>query len=98
MASTQKDDIASLQLDVAVIKNDMKYVRSTLDKLSVVSQEEFHREMAEVKKRLDSLEQTRSDNAVGSTFSNLFASKVFGYIIAAILAASLWYIGKVGGQ
>lgn len=52
---TQKDDIANLQLDVALIKNDMKYVRQTLDRLSVVSQEKFKREMAEVKKRLESL-------------------------------------------
>ena len=52
---TQKNDISSLQLDVAVIKNDMKCVRNTLDKLSVVSQEKFKREMAEVKKRLESL-------------------------------------------
>jgi hypothetical protein len=33
----------------------MKCVRNTLDKLSVVSQEKFKREMAEVKKRLESL-------------------------------------------
>lgn len=95
----EKTDIAYLQRDVAVIKNDIGYMKKSQEELTdIVKGMAFVpiKDFDDLTKRVDSLEKYNFDNRLGTVFAQLLSNKIFTVFAGLLVAAAIYYAVKTG--
>lgn len=92
--------IAKLQTDVAVMKNDIQYIKRTQDEMSAVLKNlafASQKDLDEAVARIQALEKYNDDNKLGTVLSTMLGNRVFTWFVGLLIAAMLYYLVKTGG-
>lgn len=96
----EKSDIADLQRDVAVIKNDISYIKKGSDNITTILggfDYASNDRVDDIEVRVAALEKYNFDNRIGTVFAGLLSNKVFTYFVSILIAAAVYYAVKTGG-
>lgn len=101
----ETSDIAKLQRDVAVMQNDLKYIKEgqdeikkQLEKMNYVSQTDFDKVIGSIVADIKELKAYNDDNRVGTVFSGLLANKALAVVVGAIILAATYAFLSKGGN